>query len=91
MSEQLGDISALCGLLLTLIGAGVTAKAVILREDDAINIGVSRWSGGTREENLQLPTVKNLLWSSRAAMWGLIMVAAGTALQAVPILLRLAQ
>ena len=91
MSEIVGDLLALCGLLVTLVGAGVTARAVILREDDAINIGVSRFAGSTREENLRLPMVQNLLWSSRAAMWGLIMVAGGTALQSGPIIVRLLQ
>lgn len=89
MNEVIGDLFTLAGLTITLIGAGVTAKAVILREDDAINIGLTRYSGGVREEDLQLPMVQNLLWSSRAAKYGLIMVAIGTALQAVPILWRL--
>ena len=91
MSEDLGDFFALGGLMLTLVGAGVTAKAVILREDDAIKIGLSRMGGANREENLRLPMVQNLLWSSRAAMCGLIMVAVGTALQSVPIVARLVQ
>lgn len=85
----MGDIFTLCGLLVSLIGAGVTANAVILQQDDAIEIGLSRLGGSAREENLRLPMVRNLLWSSRAAMWGLTMVAGGIALQSVPIIERL--
>lgn len=91
MNEVIGDLFSLCGLVLTLIGAGIADNAVILREDDAIAVGVSRWSGETREENLALPMVQNLLKASRSAMWGLILVAAGTSLQIVPIVLRLVQ
>lgn len=91
MSEVVGDVLALCGLLTTLMGAAVTAWAVILREDDAIAIGIPRIASSSREENLRLPMVKNLLWSSRLAMWGLIIVVFGTALQAVPIIARLMQ
>lgn len=89
MSELVGDVFALCGLLMTLIGAAVTARAVILREDDAIAVGITRIASSNREENLRLPMVQNLLWSSRAAMWGLIIVVLGTALQALPIIARL--
>lgn len=91
MNELIGDLFSLCGLVLTLIGAGIAANAVILREDDAIAVGVCRWSGETREEDLALPMVQNLLKASRSAMWGLILVAAGTSLQIVPIVLRLVQ
>ncbi|MBB3986204.1 hypothetical protein GGQ68_002542 [Sagittula marina] len=88
MNSYIADLITLAGLLLTLVGAGVTAKAVILREDDAIKIGLSRYSGGTKEGNLKLPMVQNLLWSSKAAKWGLVTVGVGTLLQAVPVLFR---
>ncbi len=91
MSEVVGDVLTLFGLLATLIGAAVTAWAVILREDDAIAIGITRFASSNREENLRLPMVKNLLCASRLAMSGLIIVVVGTALQAVPIFARLMQ
>ena len=91
LNDIASDILSLIGLSLTLIGAGITARAVILREDDAIHIGVPRWASDQREENLKLPMVKNLLWSSMAAKYGLVLICAGTVFQALPIILRLAQ
>lgn len=85
------DLFALAGLLITLVGAGVTARAVILWEGDALAIGLPRFASEDREENLEMPMVRNLLWSSRAAKWGLTMVAMGTFLQVLPIVLRLIQ
>lgn len=85
------DALTLTGLILTVTGAGVAARAVLLRKEDAVAIGLARFAGETFEENLKLPAVQNLLRSSRHAMWGFILVAMGTALQAAPIVLRLAQ
>ena len=89
MGNTTSDILTGLGLALTLAGAWITARAVILREDDAINIGLARFSGETREENLRLPMVQNLLASSRGARRGLLFIAGGTALQLVPIIVRL--
>jgi len=85
------DILTLVGLAITLTGAGITARAVILREDDAIRIGLARFASDNREENLKLPFVRSLLWSSTAAKWGLILVCVGTGFQGLPIALRLIQ
>ncbi|MDZ4391987.1 hypothetical protein [Cypionkella sp.] len=90
MTEVLSDIFTFFGLLLTLIGALITARAVILKEDDAIDIGLSRFSSENRDENLSLPMVQNLLASSRGARRGLIVIMIGTALQLIPIAFRLA-
>ena len=90
MTQTFADAISLAGLLLTLIGAAVAAWAVILRPEDAVKIGLARYAGATLEENLQLPTVKNLLKSSQLAKWGFLSVALGTCLQAFPIAARLA-
>jgi hypothetical protein len=76
-------------LAITLIGAWITARAVILKEPDAIKIGLPRWAAETDEETLQMPMVQNLLASSRGARRGLLFIAGGTALQIVPIAVRL--
>ncbi|EAQ26709.1 hypothetical protein [Roseovarius sp. 217] len=89
MNDVTSDILTGLGLVITLIGAWITARAVILKEDDAINIGLARFSGETREENLGLPMVQNLLASSRGARRGLLFIAGGTALQIVPVGIRL--
>ncbi len=77
------------GLALTLFGAGRTARAVFLREEDAIRIGQARFGSDSSEENLRLPAVQNLLASSRGAQRGLRLIAAGTLFQMVPIVGRL--
>jgi len=84
-----GDILSVSGLALTAIGAWVTAKSVVLSEDDAIHIGVARYASESREENLALPAVQNLLQASRGARIGLWIVLAGTVLQLVPAALHL--
>ncbi|MGR3723467.1 hypothetical protein [Abyssibius alkaniclasticus] len=89
MENVISDILTGLGLAITLAGAWITARAVILKEDDAIDIGLARFSGETREENLRLPMVQNLLASSRGARRGLLFIAGGTALQIVPIGIRL--
>ncbi|MBB4348017.1 hypothetical protein [Aliirhizobium cellulosilyticum] len=75
------DVFVSIGLLLTAIGAGITAKAVILTDNDAITIGVARYAAATKEENLKLPAVRNLLNSSKAARRGLLAIVWGTGLQ----------
>jgi len=75
------DVLLAFGLLLTVVGAGITASAVVLNEDDAIGIGVSRFASANREENLKLPAVQNLLRASRAAKRGLWTIAWGTGFQ----------
>ena len=69
------------GLLLTLIGAACGTYGVWLSPDEAIERGVSRWSGGTRDEQLKLPPVQNLLEQSHFAVAGFFLIAVGTAFQ----------
>lgn len=82
-----GDLLALAGLSLTLVGAVLTARSVILSEDQALDIGVASYVSGQREEDLQLPSVQNLLQASRGARRGLFMIALGTFMQACPVAL----
>jgi hypothetical protein len=69
------------GLVTMLIGAGFGTYGVWVSEDQAIERGVSRWSGGTREDQLKLPAVQNLLSQSHNAMLGFILIGIGTLLQ----------
>jgi hypothetical protein len=75
------------GLTLTLLGAGFGTYGVWLSPDQAIERGVSRWSGGTREEQLRLPPVQNLLEQSYFAVGGFLLIAVGTAVQICGLLL----
>jgi hypothetical protein len=77
------------GLVLTLLGAAVAAKGVLLSKDDAISkagqIGASYYgmTVPTREQYLQQPAVKNLIAQSRWASRGLVLVVVGTFLQII--------
>jgi hypothetical protein len=64
-----------------LIGAGFGTYGVWVTEDQAIERGVSRFSGGTREEQLKLPAVQNLLTQSNYAVLGFVLIGIGTLLQ----------
>lgn len=82
------DLISAAGLLVSLAGAGWAAKAVILTEDDALNIGLPRWPYEDREKNLTLPHVKSLLDASKGARVGLWVLAFGTMLQFLPAVCR---
>ena len=79
------DLLTILGLLMTALGAWIAARAVILRPEDAVHIGLSRYSSGDLEKDLRLPAVQNLLKSSRSARKGLLFVLFGTVFQIVPI------
>ena len=71
----------LVGLVVDAIGAIILAKGLFLTEDEAIQIGLSRFAGNTREENLQLTGVKALLRQSKDAKRGLVWLLVGFGLQ----------
>ena len=89
MDNVTSDILSGLGLALTLVGAWITARAVILKDDDAIEIGTTRVMANNRADRIHNPMVQNLLASSRGARRGLLFIAGGTALQIVPIAVRL--
>lgn len=89
MDEPASDVLTLVGLAFTVLGAGVTARAVVLRPEDAVRIGLARYASDDYQQNLRLPMVQNLLASSRWAKRGLWAVAFGTVLQMLPPALRL--
>lgn len=65
------------GVILTTIGAGLIGWNDILSEDRAIGIGVLRVAGETREENLKLPAVQELLRRNENSRRGLFFVLVG--------------
>ncbi len=89
MNGWVADLLSGIGLTLAFVGSWTAARAVILSEDDAINIGLARYGSEDREAQLALPMVRNLLASSRGAKWGLLMIAAGSLMQLSPIVYRL--
>lgn len=89
MDNVISDILTGLGLAITFVGAWITARAVILKDDDAIDIGTTRVMANNRADRIHNPMVQNLLASSRGARRGLLFIAGGTALQIVPIVFRL--
>lgn len=83
------DALSLGGMLVAAGGAAWAAKSVILTEDDAIKIGLPRYAGATREENLANPMVQSLLGAAKGARVGLWTLVAGTLGQAIPMVVRL--
>jgi hypothetical protein len=87
---------AIVGLAIVLAGSVVTALAVIIKEDDAINtagqIGAAPYGVviPTREQFLQQPAVQNLIQQSKKAKCGLFLIAGGTFLQILGALAGLA-
>ena len=75
------------GLALTLVGAGFGFYAVWVDKDQAIEIGEARLSYDTPEQDLQLPSLQNLLRQSRLAMVGFAFIGAGTVLQGAAVIL----
>lgn len=75
------------GLIIVLLGSFVTARAVMITDDDAIKIAgqISAASYDlvipTREQFIQQPAVRNLIKQSRSARNGLYLICAGTAFQ----------
>jgi hypothetical protein len=71
------------GLLLDVVGATVLAWGLLIGKDRAIELGVSRYAGDTREELLQLPAVADRLRQARNAAVGTVLLVAGFLCQIV--------
>jgi hypothetical protein len=69
------------GLLVSLLGAGLTASAVVIDEKTAEQLAATAWD---KNEALK----QALLDQSRAARNGLILVAVGSAIQIVGVILQ---
>jgi hypothetical protein len=86
---------AILGLIIVLFGSFITARAVIITDDDAIKtagqIGAAPFDLAipTREQFLQQPAVRNLIKQSRSARNGLYLIFAGTAFQLLGAVLSL--
>jgi len=65
------------GVVLTTIGAVLIGSNDLMSKRKAVELGVTRASGETFEENLGLPVVKELLRRSRHSSLGLCFVLIG--------------
>ncbi len=66
------------GVVSTTIGAVLIGWNDVMSENKAIEIGVSRVAGDTKEENLKLPAVQELLRRNKNSRRGLFFVLIGT-------------
>jgi hypothetical protein len=73
-----GTAAALVGLLLTFIGAWVTASGVIMSKKTATELASTKW-------DLNVELRDSLLSQSRKAKWGLILITIGTGFQIISV------
>jgi len=66
-----------------IAGAITLALGLIVSKKRAVELGVSRWSGESEADQLQLPQVKDRLSQSRNVMVGLALLVLGFLLQLV--------
>jgi len=78
-----GSFVVIVGLAFSAWGAYSASNAVWLTEQEAVEIGVSRWVGETFDDKLKLPAVQSLLRQSRGAARGFTLILIGTIFQAV--------
>ena len=69
------------GLVLDVLGVCWLAKDLFISKEKAIELGGSRYSGGTPEKNLELPQVRDRLLQSKNAKIGLFLLILGFVLQ----------
>ena len=77
----------LVGLAFTFVGAGCGVVGVWVTPDQTVDLGVTRFAGTTKEQNLQFPAVQNLIRQSKFAVAGFVLIGAGTVSQAIDALL----
>lgn len=65
------------GVILTTVGAIFIGWNDVMSEDEALRLGQMRVSGETREQNLTLPAVQELLKRSKNSKRGLSFVLLG--------------
>ena len=71
------------GIAFDIAGAITLSLGLIVSKKRAVELGVSRWSGESEADQLQLPQVKDRLMQSRKVMVGLALLVLGFLLQLV--------
>ena len=77
------------GLLLTALGANVTARGVMLTGNRAGEIGVARYAGEDEASYEELPLAQALSNASRLARNGLFLIVLGSFLQMCPMIVNM--
>ena len=73
------------GLCSDIVGALLILSGVFLSKQKALEVGVPRYASDKPEENLKLPSVANLLFQSRQAVFGTVFLLLGFVLQAAAV------
>ncbi len=81
-----GQMAGGVGLLLTLIGAVVTARSVRIDRVTSGKLAAARFSSDDDAENAELPLAVSLRRQADSASIGLWFIAAGTVLQMVALI-----
>jgi len=71
------------GLLLDIAGAAILAFGLFVTDDQAIELGGTRWMSEDRDENLKIPSIADRIRQSNRAKFGLILLTIGFSLQIV--------
>lgn len=82
------DIISIISIIFVLFGGYFLTRGFWKSKKEAQEIGVSRVSGSTEEENLDLPAVKNILDFSRDAKIGFTLIVGGSIAQIILIILE---
>lgn len=69
------------GLVITMSGAIVLARGLIISKKQALRVGVSRLAEDNDEKNVNLPHVRNKQRESRFALVGMVLLIIGFLLQ----------
>ena len=87
IKANLNDLCVVLGVVLTLTGAWISARAYrVFNMDDALDkwLALGGFSGLDRGRMKELPEVQELLQDARTARMGLVLAALGVLLQGLP-------
>ena len=79
----------LLGLFISFIGSCIFSFDLFFSKKQALELGLSRLSAETDEENLRLPQVQNLLKLSRHAKWAFGLISLGFLFQFLAVIIGL--
>ena len=89
LASHWSDLASLIGLGFIFTGALMTAWPMRLTPKEAGQLAVSRWASDNEDEWANMPAAVALLRNSKGAMRGLFLIALGSLLQAVPLIVAL--
>ena len=73
--------ATVAGLVCDILGAAILAYGLVVSKEKAAKLGASYWGGGTIQDNLKSPPVRDRLMQSRNAIIGASFLIGGFLLQ----------